>query len=62
MKCSIREQLKISCTKDEFNEALDMTMDYIKFNNIRFGKRTNIDQVISLVETSILIVRRCEND
>ena len=42
------QQVGISTTEEEFKEILKMTTDDIRENRIKFGKRTSLEQVITI--------------
>lgn len=50
--------LETQVTKEQFKLILDMTDEDIKFNRVRFGKRTNQMQYVNICRiTAQLVVR-----
>lgn len=44
-------------TKEEFEKALEIATDDIKFNNIGFNKRTNVNDLEILLDRSLSLVK-----
>ncbi|PRR77659.1 hypothetical protein CLLI_22230 [Clostridium liquoris] len=49
----------ITSTDAEFKELMDSVTEYIKLNQIRFGKRTNLYEVLGISLRTINVLRRC---
>lgn len=49
----------IETNDTELNTVMCMTTDDIKFNRVSFKMRTSIEDVVSIMEKSILALRRC---
>lgn len=51
-----------AATDEEVKEALAITTDDIKANNIFLHKRTDVYKVVDIIKSSILVLRRCEHN
>ena len=58
----IRKLLKdngLIATDTEFEELMEAVTEDIKFNQISFGKKTNICEVLGISLRTINVLRRC---
>ena len=55
-------QQNFDATEEEIKEALLMTTDDIKANNILLNKRTNVKKAVEIIKTSIDVIRRCKGN
>lgn len=49
----------LNLDNSEFKAVLQMTTEDIKFNRTSFGKRTSLQDVVSIAEKSAVALRRC---
>jgi beta-phosphoglucomutase-like phosphatase (HAD superfamily) len=50
----------IKVTDQEFKEIMCMTTDDIRENRIKFGKRTSLQQVVTIAKRSLKVLRQCD--
>lgn len=51
-------ELKGLTTREEFEDVLKMTEDDIKFNKVRFNKKTSVEEFILICNRSLSLVKR----
>lgn len=56
------ESKGISLTDEEFNTVMQMTTEDVKFNNIGFNRKTNLNDIVSIAEISARTLKRCDLD
>lgn len=49
----------IEMSEQEFKEVLYMATDDIRENRIKFGKRTNLQQMFTIAKRSLKVLRQC---
>lgn len=59
MLIRILDELKANNTKDNFERIMKATEDDIKFNRVRFNKRTSVNEFIAILKLSEKVVLRC---
>lgn len=59
MLIRILDELKANNTKENFERIMKATEDDIKFNRVRFNKRTSVDEFIAILKLSEKVVLRC---
>ena len=52
-------ELKGLTTREEFKEVLKITEDDIKFNKVRFNKKTSAEEFILICNRSLSLIKRC---
>ena len=52
--------MKTRVTEEEYKEILDIATKDIKFNRVGFNKKTKVDYVIKIIESSYKIIRTDE--
>ena len=50
----------IKVSDQEFKEILCMTTDDIRENRIKFGKKTNLQQMLTIAKRSLRALRKCD--
>jgi protein involved in temperature-dependent protein secretion len=50
----------IKVSDQEFKEILYMATDDIRENRIKFGKRTSLQQVVTIAKRSLKALRQCD--
>lgn len=59
MLIRILDELKANNTKENFERIMKATEDDIKFNRVRFNKRTSVNEFIAILKLSEKVVLRC---
>ena len=59
MLIRILDELKANNTKENFERIMKATEDDIKFNRVRFNKRTSVNEFITILKLSEKVVLRC---
>lgn len=59
MLIKILDELKANNTKENFERIMKVTEDDIKFNRVRFNKRTSVNEFITILKLSERVVLRC---
>ena len=55
----IRELLP-DMTDEEFREVMEITTDDIRENRVKFGKRTSLDEMLTIAKRSLKVLRKCD--
>lgn len=54
----IREMLP-DMTDEEFREVMEITTDDIRENRTKFGKETDLEEVLTIAKRSLKVLRKC---
>ncbi|WP_315117920.1 hypothetical protein [uncultured Clostridium sp.] len=56
------ESKGITLTDSEFNTVMQMVTDDVKFNNIGFNRKTDVNDIVTIAEISARTLKRCDLD
>ncbi|KZL94330.1 hypothetical protein [Clostridium magnum] len=59
LKKLLENNIGQSISNTEFTAVMDMTSKDIKFNNIRFGKRTKVEEMLNIAVKCVATLKRC---
>ena len=55
----IREMLP-DMTDEEFREVMEITTDDIRENRTKFGKETDLEEMLAIAKRSLKVLRKCD--